>query len=210
MDCSSRALDKPKAYFAVLFVLSMVHLLNDLMQSLIPAIYPIIKEAYSLDFVQIGMITFTFQIAGSLLQPAVGHLSDKYHVPYFTVFGMSFTLAGLVGLAFASTYALTLLSVASIGIGSSIFHPEATRMARNASGGRQGFARVLFQVGGQAGGALGPLLAALIIVPHGQNGLAWLPTLALLAMFLMSWVACAHTKILRQLEQVKDTLSSMR
>src|SRR5690606_14221943 len=120
---------------------------------LIPAIYPIIKDAYGLDFVQIGMITLTFQIAGSLLQPIVGHVTDRRPMPYSTVIGMMFTLVGLLGLGFASNYALILVSAASIGVGSSIFHPEATRMARYASGGRQGLAQGIFQVGGQFGGA---------------------------------------------------------
>ena len=197
----------PRTHLVVLLLLSATHLLNDLMQSLIPAIYPIIKETYALDFVQIGMITLTFQIAGSLLQPVVGYVTDRHPMPYSTVVGMTFTLAGLVSLAFASSYALILVSVASIGIGSSIFHPEATRMARYASGGRQGLAQGLFQVGGQAGGALGPLLAALIIVPRGQASLAWFSALALLAMTLMVWTAGKHTEIRRQIEAAKAALS---
>ena len=207
MNAPSPALSKPQTHIAVLLILSATHLLNDLMQSLIPAIYPIIKDSYSLDFVQIGMITLTFQIAGSLLQPAVGYVTDKRPMPYSTLVGMCFTFAGLLGLAFASTYTLILVSVASIGIGSSIFHPEATRMARYASGGRQGLAQGLFQVGGQAGGALGPLLAALIIVPRGQTSLAWFSALALLAMMLMVWTAGTHTKIRNQIEAAKATLS---
>lgn len=201
------AVTSPRTHLAVLLILSLTHLLNDLMQSLIPAIYPIIKDTYSLDFVQIGMITLTFQIAGSLLQPVVGYVTDKHPMPYSTVIGMTFTLVGLMGLAFASTYALILVSVASIGIGSSIFHPEATRMARYASGGRQGLAQGLFQVGGQAGGALGPLLAALIIVPRGQPSLAWFSALALLAMTLMVWTAGKHTEIRNQIEAAKAALS---
>ncbi|MFA7503735.1 MAG: MFS transporter, partial [Burkholderiaceae bacterium] len=172
---------RPRTHLAVLLVLSLTHLLNDLIQSLIPAIYPILKEVYALDFVQVGMITLTFQISASLLQPVVGHYTDHHPAPYSTVVGMTFTLAGLVGLGFASTYAMILVSAACIGIGSSIFHPEATRMARNASGGRQGLAQGIFQIGGQAGGALGPLLAALVIVPHGQSSLTWFAFVALLA-----------------------------
>lgn len=178
-----------------LVILSATHLLNDLIQSLIPAIYPIIKITHALDFVQIGMITLTFQIAGSLLQPVVGHYTDRRPMPYSTVVGMTFTLVGLLGLGFAPSYTLILISVASIGIGSSIFHPEATRMARNASGGRHGLAQGIFQVGGQAGGALGPLLAALIIVPHGQASLAWFACAALLAIILMVWTAGHHAAI---------------
>ena len=197
----------PRTHIAILLTLSATHVLNDLMQSLIPAIYPIIKDSYALDFVQIGMITLTFQIAGSLLQPVVGHVTDRHPMPYSTVVGMVFTLAGLVGLALASRYQFILASVACIGIGSSIFHPEATRMARYASGGRQGLAQGLFQVGGQAGGAIGPLLAAIIIVPRGQESLAWFSVLALLAMTLMVWTAGKHTEIRNQIEAARAALS---
>ncbi len=184
-----------KTYLAVLAVLGLTHLLNDLMQSLIPAAYPILKEAYALDFVQIGMITMTFQIAGSLLQPAIGMVTDKHPAPYSPVVGMMFTLSGLVSLAFAHSYAIVLVSVALIGVGSSIFHPEATRMARYAAGGRQGLAQGLFQVGGQAGGALGPVFAAFIIVPWGQPSLAWFAALALLAMMLLTWIGSKQREI---------------
>lgn len=207
MNAPTSTATRPQTHLTVLVILSVTHLLNDLMQSLIPAIYPIIKDAYALDFVQIGMITLTFQIAGSLLQPVVGHVTDKHPMPYSTVVGMMFTLAGLVGLAFASSYSLILVSVASIGIGSSIFHPEATRMARYASGGRQGLAQGLFQVGGQAGGALGPLLAALVIVPRGQTSLVWFSVLALLAMTLMTWTAGKHTEIRKRIESARSALS---
>ncbi|MGC4024183.1 MAG: MFS transporter [Mesorhizobium sp.] len=207
MNAPSAAATKPQTHLAVLLILSATHLLNDLMQSLIPAIYPIIKNTYALDFVQIGMITLTFQIAGSLLQPVVGYVTDKRPMPYSTVVGMTFTLAGLVGLAFASSYSFILLSVGCIGIGSSIFHPEATRMARHASGGRQGLAQGLFQVGGQTGGALGPLLAALIIVPRGQSSLAWFSVLALLAMVLMIWTASKHVEIRKHIEAAQAALA---
>jgi len=207
MNAPTYTILRPKTHLAVLLILSVTHLLNDLMQSLIPAIYPIIKDSYSLDFVQIGMITLTFQIAGSLLQPVVGHVTDRHPMPYSTVVGMTFTLIGLLGLAYSTSYELILVSVASIGIGSSIFHPEATRMARHASGGRQGLAQGVFQVGGQIGGALGPLLAALIIVPRGQPSLAWFSILALLAMTLMVWTAGKHTEIRKQVELAKTALS---
>ena len=173
---------------AVLIVLGLTHLLNDLMQSLIPAAYPILRDAYALDFVQIGMIAMTFQIAGALLQPVMGMITDRYPAPYSPVVGMMFTLSGLVSLAFAHSYTGILISVTLIGIGSSIFHPEATRMARYAAGGRQGLAQGIFQVGGQAGGALGPVFAALIIVPWGQPSLTWFAVLALLAMMLLTWI----------------------
>jgi len=194
---------RPRTHMAVLLVLALTHFLNDLIQSLIPAVYPIIKDAYLLDFVQIGMITMTFQVAASLLQPVVGHVTDQYPVPYSMVFGMMFTLVGLLGLGFASSYGFILLSSACIGIGSSIFHPEATRMVRNASGGRQGLAQGLFQIGGQAGGALGPLLAAFIIVPRGQSSLSWFASAALVAMLLMVWITRQHATIHKRLAAAK-------
>jgi FSR family fosmidomycin resistance protein-like MFS transporter len=184
-----------RAMMPVLIALSFTHLLNDMIQSLIPAIYPIIKESYRLDFGQIGLITLTFQISASLLQPAVGLYTDKRPMPYSMVAGMGFTLAGLIGLAYAGSYGFLLLSAACVGIGSSIFHPEATRMARNASGGQHGLAQGIFQVGGQTGGALGPLLAAFIIVPRGQGSLAWFSVAALVAMMLMVWTAASYARL---------------
>jgi FSR family fosmidomycin resistance protein-like MFS transporter len=178
-----------RAAMPVLIALSVTHLLNDMIQSLIPAIYPIIKSAYALDFGQIGLITLTFQVTASLFQPLVGHYTDRNPMPYSMVVGMGFTLAGLIGLAYAGSYAMLLLAAACVGVGSSIFHPEATRMARNASGGRLGLAQGIFQVGGQTGGAIGPLLAAFIIVPRGQGSLAWFSGAALIAMILMTWTA---------------------
>ncbi len=198
---------QPRTYMAVLIVLALTHLLNDLIQSLIPAVYPIIKDSYALDFVQIGLITLTFQIAGSLLQPVVGYVTDRRPMPYSTLVGMTFTFAGLASLGFAPSYGIILVSVACIGIGSAIFHPEATRLARQASGGRQGLAQGVFQVGGQAGGALGPLFAAFIIVPHGQASLAWFTLAALLAMALMVWTAGQHALIRRHIATLKASLS---
>lgn len=162
---------------------------------MIPAVYPILKDAYGLGFVQIGLITFTFQVAGSLLQPVVGWHTDRHPMPYSMVAGMTFTLTGLLCLAFASSYHVILASVASIGIGSSIYHPEATRLARHSSGRRQGFAQGLFQVGGYLGGAIAPLLAAIVIVPRGQRSLAWFSVLALIAMALMAWTARAQIEV---------------
>lgn len=208
MTISQTEAVKPRIYVAVLLVLGITHLINDLIQSLIPAIYPIIKDVYALDFVQIGIITLTFQVAGSLLQPAVGLYTDRNPLPYSTVVGMVFTLAGVVSLAFASSYAAILVSVASIGIGSSIFHPEATRMARFASGGRQGLAQGIFQVGGQFGGAMGPLFAAFIIVPRGQASLNWFAAAAIFAMMLMVWTARQHAAISKHFLEVAASLSA--
>lgn len=182
-------------HLSILAVLGFTHLLNDLMQSLIPAAYPILKEVYALDFVQIGMITLTFQIAGAMLQPVIGMITDRYPAPYSPVIGMTFTLSGLVGLAYAPSYAMILMSVALIGLGSSIFHPEATRMARYAAGGRQGLAQGIFQVGGQAGGALGPVFAALVVVPWGQPSLAWFAIVALMAMAFLVWIGGKQRQI---------------
>lgn len=195
MTTATPTLARPRTHIAVLVVLGMTHLLNDLMQSLIPASYPILREAYALDFVQIGMITLTFQIAGSLLQPVIGMVTDRHPAPYSPVVGMMFTMSGLVSLALADTYGGILVSVAMIGIGSSIFHPEATRMARYAAGGQQGLAQGIFQVGGQAGGALGPVFAALIIVPWGQPSLAWFAVAALMAMLLLAWIGSKQRAI---------------
>jgi MFS transporter, FSR family, fosmidomycin resistance protein len=175
----------PEATFAIVLTLSFAHLLNDMMQSLLPAAYPIIKEAYGLDFGQIGLITLAFQLTASLLQPVVGMFTDRRPQPYSLVAGMGCTLVGLIVLAHAGSYAMLLVGAMLIGTGSSVFHPESTRMARLASGGRHGLAQSLFQVGGQAGQALGPLLAALIVVPRGQASISWFSFAALLAMVLL-------------------------
>jgi MFS transporter, FSR family, fosmidomycin resistance protein len=181
----------------VLLALSLTHFLNDMIQSLIPAIYPVIKEAYALDFAQIGMITLVFQGTASLFQPLIGAYTDKRPMPYSMVVGMASTLVGLIVLAYAASYAGLLVGAALVGLGSSIFHPEATRLARNASGGQQGLAQGIFQVGGQAGGAVGPLLAAFIIVPKGQQSLVWFSLAALLAMALMVWTGRWQAEFLR-------------
>lgn len=189
---------KPKVYLMVLIALGLSHLMNDTIQSLIPAVYPILKDKFLLDFAQIGVITLTFQIAGALFQPAIGLYTDRNPLPYSGVVGMIFSLTGIVSLAYASSYGFILLSVTLVGIGSSIFHPEATRSARYASGGRQGLAQGIFQVGGQIGSALGPLAAALIIVPRGQASLAWFAAFTVIAMALLSWTAGKQAEISRR------------
>lgn len=171
--------------FPILFAISFSHLLNDTIQSLIPAIYPIVKTSFSLTFTQIGLITLTFQMAASLLQPFVGLYTDRKPQPYSLAIGMGFSLAGLVLLSQASSFGILIFSVALVGIGSSIFHPEASRMASMASGGRRGMAQSVFQVGGNAGSSIGPLLAALIIVPYGQSNIIWFSVLALLAIIIL-------------------------
>jgi FSR family fosmidomycin resistance protein-like MFS transporter len=181
----ARPLGVPEATFSIVLTLSLAHLLNDMMQSLLPAIYPLIKEAYGLDFGQIGLITLAFQLTASLLQPVVGMFTDRRPQPFSLVAGMAATLIGLIVLARAGTYPMLLIGAALIGTGSSIFHPESTRMARMASGGRHGFAQSLFQVGGQTGQALGPLLAAFIVVPRGQASISWFSLVALVAMLML-------------------------
>jgi MFS transporter, FSR family, fosmidomycin resistance protein len=176
------------AAFPVVLALTFTHLLNDLMQSLLPAIYPIIKDQYGLSFAQIGLITLAFQLTASMLQPVVGIYTDRKPRPYSLVAGMALTLIGLVVLARAGSYPGLLIGAALIGTGSSVFHPEATRMARLASGGRHGFAQSLFQVGGQTGQAIGPLLAAFIVVPYGQTSLLWFSALALTGMLILMQV----------------------
>lgn len=170
---------------SILVAISISHLLNDLIQSLLPAIYPILKENYRLDFGQIGLLTLTFQCTASLLQPLVGAYTDKQPKPYSLVAGMGFTLIGLLTLSQAHSYPMLLLGAALVGMGSSVFHPESSRVARMASGGRHGLAQSVFQVGGNAGSALGPLLAAFIVVPFGQTSIAWFSVVALLAMVIL-------------------------
>ena len=172
----------------ILLALSVAHLLNDMMQSLVPAIYPIIKDAHGLSFGQIGLITFTFQLTASLFQPAVGFVTDKKPQPFSLVAGMAFTLIGLVVLGYAASFGMLLVGAALVGTGSAIFHPEATRVARMASGGRQGFAQAVFQLGGQGGGAIGPVLAAFVVVPNGQQSVAWFALAAVLAMVVLNFV----------------------
>ncbi len=173
---------------AVLLAISFSHLLNDIIQSLIPAIYPLLKASFQLSFVQIGLITLAFQMTASLLQPFVGLYTDRKPKPYSLAFGMGLTLAGLVLLSQATHYAMVVGAAALVGMGSSVFHPESSRVAHLASGGRHGFAQSVFQVGGNAGSSLGPLLAALIVVPHGQGSVLWFALIALLGIVVLTGV----------------------
>jgi FSR family fosmidomycin resistance protein-like MFS transporter len=174
-----------KTMFRVLAAVSFCHVLNDMMQSLLPSIYPILKSSFHLNFTQIGFITLTFQITASLLQPVIGHYTDRKPMPYSLPIGMVFTLVGLLLLAVAPTFPLLLLAAALIGMGSAVFHPESSRVARMASGGKHGFAQSFFQVGGNTGSAIGPLLAVFIILPHGQIGSAWFSLAALLGILVL-------------------------
>ncbi len=178
----------PQAALGILSAISLCHGLNDLLQSVLPAVYPILKTAYRLDFGQIGLITFTNTVTASLLQPVVGLITDKRPKPYSLAIGMGFTLIGLLLLASAPTYVAVLVAVAFVGVGSSIFHPESSRVARLASGGRHGFAQSLFQVGGNAGSATGPLLAAFVVLPYGQRSIAWFGLVAFIAIVILARV----------------------
>jgi len=174
--------------FSILVALSVSHMLNDTMQSLMPALYPMLKDSLALNFGEIGLITLAFQLTASLLQPIVGLVTDRKPMPYSLAAGMGFTLIGLLLLSRADSFVAVLCAAATIGLGSSIFHPEASRMARYASGGQHGLAQSLFQVGGNAGSALGPLLAAFIVLPGGQHSVAWFSLVALLAMTILGSV----------------------
>ena len=177
-----------QAVMAILFALCFSHLVNDTIQSLVPSVYPILKTSFGLDFGQIGLITLAFQLTASFLQPVVGFVTDKRPAPYSLAVGMAFSLCGLILLSRAPNFGIILLSAALIGVGSSIFHPEASRIARAASGGRHGFAQSLFQVGGYAGAAFGPLLAAFIVVPHGQHSIAWFASIAFVGIVTLATI----------------------
>ena len=179
---------------AILVSLSVCHLLNDMNQSLVPAMYPILKDTYHLDFGQIGLITLAFQLTASMLQPVVGLVTDRRPQPYSLPIGMGSSLIGLLLLAVANSYGTILFAAALVGLGSSVFHPESSRVARMASGGRHGFAQSLFQVGGSTGSAIGPLLAAFIVVPRGQGSIAWFSAAALLAIFLLANVSLWYSR----------------
>ncbi len=174
-----------KTAFSILAAISVSHLLNDMIQSLILAIYPLLQNQFSLSFTQIGLITLTYQITASLLQPLIGYYTDKHPQPYSLPIGMGFTLSGLLLLAVAQSFPVVLLAAALVGTGSSVFHPESSRVARMASGGRHGLAQSLFQVGGNLGSSLGPLLAALIIAPYGKGNVAWFSLAALLGIVVL-------------------------
>jgi len=184
--------------FTVLVAVSVGHLLNDLIQSLLPAVYPLLKTEFGLDFVHIGLITLTNQMTASLLQPVVGHFTDRNPQPYSLAIGMTSTLLGVLLLAAAPTYLTLVPAAALIGIGSAVFHPESSRVARMASGGRHGLAQSLFQTGGNAGSSLGPLLAAFIVAPYGRHNIAWFALVALLAIAVLyrvgRWYAHAGIK----------------
>lgn len=178
-----------KTVYSILFAISFAHLLNDLIQAIIPSVYPILKEQYKLSFSQIGLITFAFQFSASIFQPLVGYYTDKHPKPFSQIYGMLFSLAGIVSLSFANNFYWILLSVVLIGTGSSIFHPESARISNLASGGKRGLAQSIFQVGGNFGTALGPLLVALIVVPNGQVYILWFIIAAVIGLAIISKIA---------------------
>ncbi len=187
---STKAAPSPvnKTVYAILFAISFSHLLNDLIQSIIPSIYPMLKDKFSLSFSQVGLITLTSQVTASVLQPFVGHYTDKHPNSKSLALAMIMTLIGLICISLAPTFHILLASVALIGVGSAIFHPEASRVAHLASGGKKGLAQSVFQVGGNAGTSIGPLLAALIIIPHGQGHIRWFAIVALLGIVVLSLI----------------------
>lgn len=191
---SAQTTAQEKTLFAILGAISFCHLLNDMVQSLIPAIYPILKSSFHLDFGQIGLITLTYQLTASLLQPAVGTYTDRKPHPYSLPIGMTFTLIGLIFLAFAPSFGMLLLAAALVGMGSSVFHPESSRVARLASGGQHGLAQSVFQVGGNTGSAVGPLLAAFIVLPTGQRSIAWFSLAALIGILVLTRVGAWYKR----------------
>ncbi|AWH85292.1 MFS transporter [Flavobacterium album] len=174
-----------KTVYSILFSIAFAHLLNDLLQAVIPASYPILKEKYDLSFSQVGLITFSYQMAASILQPFVGFYTDKKPKPYSKIYGMLFTLSGIILLSYAASFPLILLAVVLVGIGSSIFHPEASRVSYLASGGKRGLAQSIFQIGGNSGTAISPLLIAWIVVPHGQRYIIYFAIVALIAITVL-------------------------
>lgn len=178
-----------KTVYSILFAISFGHLLNDLLQAVIPAAYPILKDKYVLTFTQIGLITFSYQMAASILQPFVGFYTDKHPKPYSQLVGMCFTSAGIIMLSYAASFPTILVSVILVGIGSSIFHPEASRVSYLASGGKRGLAQSIFQIGGNTGTAIGPLLVAWIVVPNGQRYIIYFVAFAILAIAVLTYIA---------------------
>ena len=191
---SPTGISPEKTAVTVIVAVSFCHMLNDIMQSLLTSLYPLLKENYALDFVQIGLLTFAFQVTASLLQPAVGVVTDRWPMPFSLPAAMLSTCAGLITLANAHHFYVLVIGACLIGIGSAIFHPEASRVARLASGGRHGLAQSLFQVGGNTGTAIGPLLAAFIVIPQGQGSLSWFSVIALTGFMVLSWVSVWYTR----------------
>lgn len=173
--------NQQRTIYSILLIISLGHFLNDMIQSVIPSVYPILRDEYNLSFLQIGIITLVVQMTSSIMQPIVGTYTDRHPHPYSLAAGMTFTLAGILLLAVASSFSIILISVALVGFGSAIFHPESSRLAQLAAGTQKGLGQSIFQVGGNGGTAVGPLLAAIIILPLGQKSIAWFAIIALIA-----------------------------
>jgi MFS transporter, FSR family, fosmidomycin resistance protein len=188
VSAAAAAVQAEGAVFTILWALSFCHLLNDMIASLVPAIYPLFKHEFALDYAEIGLITLTYQCTASIFQPLVGLYTDRRAQPYSLACGMGFTLLGLVILSVASSFAMLLAAAGLVGLGSSVFHPESSRVARMASGGQHGLAQSLFQVGGNAGSSLGPLLAAFVVIPRGQGSIAWFTLAAFVAIVVLARV----------------------
>lgn len=195
--------DPTRTAYPILIAICLAHLCNDLLQALIPAIYPLLKANYQLSFAQIGMITFCYQVSSSLLQPVVGMYTDKYPKPYSQIVGMAFTFLGIVTLAYAMNYYWILFAVFLVGVGSSIFHPESSRVAFLASGGKRSFAQSIFQIGGNTGTALAPLFVAWWVLPNGQKHLLWFLTIAIVAQIILGYIAVWYNSILNYARTVK-------
>ena len=191
---TSAGFNPQRTAFSIIAAASFCHMLNDIMQSLLTSLYPLLKANYALDFMQIGLLTFAFQVTASLLQPVVGMVTDRWPMPFSLPVAMLSTCAGLITLAFAHSFEVLVIGACFIGIGSAIFHPEASRVARLASGGRHGLAQSFFQVGGNTGTAIGPLLAAFIVIPLGQSSLSWFSLIALVGFGVLSWVGVWYTR----------------
>ncbi|MDL2142614.1 MULTISPECIES: MFS transporter [Flavobacterium] len=193
--------------FSILFTISFTHFINDMLQAVIPAVYPILKTKFSLSFTEVGLITLTYQLTASILQPFIGFYTDKKPRPYSLAIGMGFTLVGLAAVAVASSFINILLAVSLIGIGSSIFHPESSRVAHLASGGKRGLAQSIFQLGGNAGSAIGPLLAAIIVVPYGQFNIIWFCLAAIVGIVILSGIAKWYQEHLNLKAKNKSAIS---
>ncbi|KJF71565.1 MFS transporter [Agrobacterium arsenijevicii] len=191
---TSTGFSPQRTTFSIIAAASFCHMLNDIMQSLLTSLYPLLKTNYALDFMQIGLLTFAFQVTASLLQPVIGMVTDRWPMPFSLPVAMLSTCAGLITLAFAHSFTVLVAGACLIGIGSAIFHPEASRVARLASGGRHGLAQSFFQVGGNTGTAIGPLLAAFIVIPLGQSSLSWFSLIALVGFIVLSWVGVWYTR----------------
>lgn len=200
MPQKSFTYDQSKTTYPILIAIALAHMSNDMIQAIIPASYPMLKDNFNLTFAQIGVITFCFQISSSLFQPIVGAYTDKYPKPYSQIIGMFFSIIGIIGLSFANNYYSVLFSVTMVGIGSSIFHPESSRVAFLSSGGKRSLAQSIFQIGGNTGSALAPLLLALFVLPHGQKFILWFLLIGVFAQIVLSYIAIWYKKVLHSVK----------